>query len=134
MDLSKVEWIFYRAEGGLGPGKGAICLMILLASVPVAVLQPAWRLSPLLGPSQELHHPLEFYKTLIQQWYICDIFLAFYTIFLSRVLKYIYNYTQNYRIWLLRILDTFLGRTLTHSIFVIFVFTLYRLEVRPSTI
>ena len=41
MDLSKIEWIFYRAEGGLGPGKGAIGLMILLASVPVVVKQLA---------------------------------------------------------------------------------------------
>ena len=53
---------FYRAEGGLGPGKGAIGLMILLASVPVAVMQLAWRLFPLLGPSQELHHSFEFYN------------------------------------------------------------------------
>ena len=60
MNLSKVEWMFYRAEGGLGPGKGAIGHMILLASDPVAVMQLASRLFPLLGPSQELHHSCEF--------------------------------------------------------------------------
>ena len=61
MDLSKVEGIFI-GQRWTWARKGAIGLMILLASVPVVVMQLASRLFPLLGPSQELHHSSEFYN------------------------------------------------------------------------